>query len=140
MSGGPPALSDALKMKIRLHLGYNNTQAVETFALGVPAGIETTFVIEGAMNRLLPEALPQVTKHIDIMDRVWEQILEDQELLAVSKVDEIDIRPDEFLQLLKQYRFWQASLGNILGCSANPFDQRFSSWGGGGGLNVAVNH
>lgn len=142
MSGPSPVLSDELKAKIRHHMGYTNVQAVQTFVLGTPAGIETSFIIEGAMNRLLPEALPQVTRHIEILDNLEAQILEDQELLAVTKVDEIDIRQDEFIQLAKQYHYWRSGLGNIFGVPPNPFDQRFMSWGGAslGGMNMSVRH
>jgi hypothetical protein len=135
------SLTDEEKIRVRRHLGYLNVTAVSTFSLGVPAAMQTQFIIEGAMNRLLPEAYDEARRLLTILDGVEQQIVEDQELLAVSKVDEIDIRPDEFKQLVKQYLWWQASLANMFGVPPNPFDQRFSPYGGGGmGINVNVQH
>ena len=135
------SLTDEEKVRVRRHMGYLNVTAASTFALGVPAAMQTQFIIEGAMNRLLPEAYDEVRRLLSILDGVEQQIVEDQELLAVSKVDEIDIRPDEFKQLIKQYLWWQSSLANMFGVTPNPFDMRFVSWGtGAGGINVNVQH
>jgi hypothetical protein len=127
------------KARVRHHMGYLGVDASQTFVLGIPAAVQTQFVIEGAMNRLLPESYEKVRQLLARLDAIEEQIVEDQELLAVSKVDEIDIRPDEFRQLVKQYVWWQSALANLFGIAPNPFDQRFSSWGtGAGGINVGV--
>lgn len=134
------SLTDEEKIRVRRHLGYLNVTAASTFSLGIPAAMQTQFIIEGAMNRLLPEAYDEVRRLLVILDGVEQQIVEDQELLAVSKVDEIDIRPDEFKQLVKQYLWWQASLANMFGVPPNPFDQRFASYSGAGGINVNVQH
>lgn len=129
------------KARVRRHMGYLGVQESQTFSLGIPAALQTQFIIEGAMNRLLPESYDEVRRLLAILDGVEQQIIEDQELLAVSKVDEIDIRPDEFKQLIKQYLWWQASLANMFGVTPNPYDQRFVSWGtGAGGINVSVQH
>ncbi len=140
MPSAPLTLEE--RSRVRVHLGYPNVSAISTFTLGNPAAIETTFIIEGAMNKVLDEATGEVRRHLAILDGVLEQMLADQELLAVTKVDEIDIRQDEFAQLVRQYMFWRSSLGNVFGVGPNPFDQRFSSWAGGGmgSLNVTVQH
>jgi hypothetical protein len=129
------------RMRVRKHMGYLGVEQSQTFSLGIPAAVQTQFVIEGAMNKLLPESFDEVRRLLGIMDGVEDQIIEDQELLVVTKVDEIDIRQDEFKQLVRQYTWWQATLGNMLGVTPNPFDQRFAMWGvGASGINASVHH
>jgi len=137
----PVAFNAVERVSIRRHMGYLNVDASQTFSLGIPAAVQTQFMIEGAMNRVLPEAYDEVRRLVAILDGVEQQIIDDQELLAVSKVDEIDIRQDEFKQLVKQYLFWQASLANLMGIPPNPFDQRFAPYANGaGGINANVIH
>lgn len=128
--------SDEEKVRIRHHLGYLNVAAVQTFVLGSPAGVETQFLVEGAMNRVLPEAESMARNHIAKCDFVEAQIVENQELLAVTAVGEITVRENEYEQLLKRYHYWRNALANVLGVYPNPFDKRFESTG----LNVSVSH
>jgi hypothetical protein len=102
--------------------------------LGAPAAIETQFIIEGAMNRVLIAAEPEVRRHVAILDNIEEQMNADRELLAVDKVDEIGIRKTEMGELRTEYMYWRHSLSNLLGIYANPFDRRF----GGMGINIPV--
>lgn len=129
------ALSEQEKISIRRHGGYLNVAAAATFVLGTPAAMETQFLIETAMNKVLPEAESQVREAIARCDAVLAQILENQDLLAVSAVDEITIRENEFEQLLKRYEFWRNDLMNFLGVYVNPWDKRFY---GRSGINVPV--
>jgi hypothetical protein len=124
------------KVRIRHHMGYLNVDAVQTFVLGSPAGVETQFIIEGAMNRVLPEALSLVRNMLAKCDSVEAQMLDNQELLAVMAVGEISVRQDEFQALQHRYHYWRNGLANALGCYTNSFDKRFE----GTGLNVSVRH
>ena len=124
------------KVSIRRHLGYLNVQASQTFALGVPAAVETQFIIEGAMDRVLQEAAGQVRRHLTILDKIEGQMVDDLELLAITKIGEISVRGDEHAALRKQYDYWAQGMANLLGVYPNPFDKRNSS----GGINVRVNH
>jgi hypothetical protein len=128
-------LTEDDKVKIRMHLGYLNVAEAYTFVLGTPAGVETQFIIEGAMNRVLESAISQVRRFIQILDTIQEQKVNDLELLAVNKVGEIDVRNDEMKALDEQYDYWCGNLANMLGVYASPFDKR-----NGGGINVSVIH
>jgi hypothetical protein len=44
------------KEKIRYHSGYLNAQPAASIQLGVPRPVQTLFLIEDAMDRLLPTA------------------------------------------------------------------------------------
>ncbi len=126
-------LTEQERVKIRHHLGYLNVAEAQTFVFGTPASFEPQFLVEGAMNRVLDAALPEVRRHIAILDQIEEQMIADHELLAVSKVGEIDVRPDEQEALEERYDRWRQSLANLLGICANPFDKRY-----GHGVNVPV--
>lgn len=128
-------LTEDEKVKIRHHLGFLNVAEAMTFILGTPAAVETQFLVEGAMNRVLESALVQVRRHVQILDTIEQQKIDDLELLAVTKVGEIEIRQDEQEALDRQYERWQASLANLLGIYPNPWDKR-----NGSGFNVPVMH
>jgi|TARA_Y100000034_G_scaffold121294_1_gene165329 hypothetical protein len=132
--------TDEEKVRIRHHLGYLNVQRAQTFVLGVPAGVQTQFIIEGAMDRVLIEAEPEARRLIAVLDTLESQLICDLELLAVDKVGEIIIRKTEMKELWKQYQKWQGALSNIMGIYPNPFDKRFEGIGVGAGVNVRVQH
>lgn len=133
------AFSDQEKVRIRHHLGFLNVGQAYTFVAGTPAGVETQFLIEGAMQRVLPEAEVLARELLARCDSVEGQMMDNQDLLAVESVDEIKIRQDEFQALIKRYHYHRNGLANVLGIYPNPFDKRFSA-DGGGGINVNVMH
>lgn len=113
------------KVKLRHHMGYLNVSQVSTFQLGVPAAVETQFLIETAMNKVLPEAEGIVRQQMARLDCIEQQMVCDLELLAVKQIESIQINPDEMARLRREYRHHQRTLGNMLGVVPNPFDQRF---------------
>lgn len=118
------AFTEEEKVKIRHHLGFLNVTASSTFVLGTPAAVETQFIIEGAMNRVIPAAEGEVRRHLNILNVIEEQMIGDLELLAVKQVDEISINEKEQDNLKTQYDYWRQGLANLLGVYANPFDKR----------------
>lgn len=118
------SLTDAERVKVRHHMGYLNVAEAYTFVLGAPASVETTFIVEGAMNRVLEVALPELRRILSILDQIEEQMITDHELLAVRSLGEITVNEREQTQLTERYDYWVASLANILGCERNPFDKR----------------
>lgn len=134
-------ISEANKVRGRHHLGYGNVQSSATFVLGVPAAVQTAFMIEGAWSRILPQAEEMFVQHLDRLDAVEAQIDEDMENVAVNKLGTIELREDEFKQLIIRYKHFQGALANMLQVPPNPFD--FRPWLGGGysgssGINVPV--
>lgn len=128
------ALNEQEKVKVRHHLGFLNVQDAQTFVLGTPASVETQFIIEGAMNRVLEAAVPEVRRHIQILDGIEDQKIQNLELLQITSLGEIAVNstgPDrEQVQLEQQYDYWVAALANLLGCYRNPFDKRKTARGG----------
>jgi hypothetical protein len=134
-----PLLTIGERVQVRLHLGYPNSADVATMVLGVPSSIETMFIIEKAMDLVRPEAMTQVRRHLQILDSIEAQMVDDLELLAVTQVDEITIRTDEQSSLVSRYLYWRSGLANLFGAEPNPFDPRFLG-GAGGGINLSVQH
>jgi hypothetical protein len=126
-------LTEQERVALRHHMAYMNVAQAYTFVLGVPAGVETQFLIEGAMDKVLDSALPQLRKLIAVLDGIEQQKIENLELLAVTKVGEIEIRQDEQEALDKQYDFWRGKVANLLGIIVNPWDKSQ-----GRGINARV--
>lgn len=126
------------KVRARHHLGYLGVAQASTFVLGVPAAVQTQFVAEGAFTKILPSTEAFFRTLLDRLDALECQLVEDAPNLAVTRVDEIELSPDEFKRVMKLYFHWQGAVANLLGVPPNPFDQRFSTWSGGGGINAAV--
>lgn len=103
--------------------------------LGVPAGVETQFIIEGAMNRVMEAALPECRRILQVLDSLEEQMVGDHELMAVSSLGEITVDPKEQEKLTRRYDYWAGALANLLGAMRNPFDKRIEARVG---LNVRV--
>jgi hypothetical protein len=132
------ALTDDDKNRARGHLGYLGVAQASTFVLGIPAGVQTQFMVEAAWDRLLPTNYAAFRQLLDRLDGIEQQIEDDTENVAVDQLGDITLRKDEFPQLVRRYLWWQRKLANMLGIVPNPFDQRFNSWNGGGGVNVRV--
>ena len=126
------------KTRARHHLGYLNVSAASTFSLGVPAAVQTQFLIENALNLILMTAYPQFQKLLCELDRIECQLLGGSDLADVSQVDTIQIDPMRIEKYGKLYKIPQQALANLLGIVSNPWDQR--EWLQGPGVNVRVNH
>jgi len=128
-------LSEVQRIKVRHHMGYLQVADAYTFVLGSPASVETTFIIEGAMDRLLEHAIPLFLQILDNLDRIECQLIDDLENLAVEQIGDIRINLKEQKQVRESYDYWVASLSNMLGCPRNPFDKRIQATSG---VNVRV--
>ena len=78
-------------------------QEAQTFVLGVPAGVQAQFMIEGAFDKILPSAQSRVELLLRRLDAIEQQIECDTENLAVDKLGDIALREDEFEQLIKVF-------------------------------------
>lgn len=133
-------LTDDERVSVKHHLGYPNATAIQTFGLGVPMAAEPLYMLEGAMNAIAPAAEERLRRTLRRLDRVDEQLEENQDALLLSKVDEVEFRDNELELLMKRYARWQGELCNLLGIPGpSPFDARFSAWTGES-LNIGVVH
>ena len=121
--------TDDEKVRIRHHLGYLNAAGSQTFVLGTPAAVQTQFQIEGAMDKVLPAALPKARQLLQYLETIEAQMIGDLELLAIDAVDEITIRKTEQPELKREYQYHREGLANLLGIYPNPYDKRFYNTG-----------
>jgi hypothetical protein len=128
------ALSDEEKARIRYHLGYLNVTAAASFHLGVPAALQTTFMIEGAWDKLLSPAEGLVRTLLCRLDQIEEQVFDGSDLADVLETGSTKVNPDRVRDLAKYYKIAQQSLANLFGVVANPFDLR--DWVQAGGSTV----
>lgn len=131
------ALTEDEKARTRYHLGYLGVGEASTFVLGLPAAVQTQFMVEGALNRVLPSAEARLRERLDAADRLDSQILENADALVATKVGDIELNEKEFQKIVQRYLWVVNAIANILGVPRNPFDRRFSQ---GGGINARVNH
>lgn len=123
------------RVRCRHHMDYLNVASAATFVFGTPAAVETQFLIEPAMDKVLVEAVPLFRQILATLDALEAQMVEDHETLVASRVGQTELRGDEQQQLDARYRRWQGKLSNLLGAPSNPFDKN-----GGGGINARVMH
>ena len=120
----PAALTLEERAQIRDHMGFMNVSSVLTYQLGVPAAVEQSFLIEGAMNKILPEALATVRQHLEVLNTIRCAMVENLDLLSVNRVGDIEVNRKLMTEYQTQYDWWRQSLGNLLGVIPNPFDKR----------------
>ena len=131
-------LTPDIKSRVRRHLGFPNVATIATYFLGVPAAMEPFYILEAAMDSVLPVAEKIVVKMVRRLDKIAEIIFDDTDTLVASSVGNIDINPEQFEKLIQRYRWFQGELANALGAYVNSFDKRFGSGAGMGGINVRV--
>lgn len=133
------ALTDEEKAQIRHHFAYVNVSAVSTFQLGIPAALQTTFMIEGAWDKILPAAEPLARRLLCRLNQVEEEVFGGIDMANVLETGATKINPDRLAELAKYYRLAQQGLANLLGVPPNYFDMRdWVNMGGGGGINCPV--
>jgi hypothetical protein len=126
------------KVRIRAHMGYVNVSEVQTFVMGIPAALQTQFMIEGALNRIMPQAEGLARQYLCQMDDVIQKLFGGVDLADVVKTGNIEVNQKRLSELAKYYRIAQESMGNLLGVPPNPFDLRQWISTGSGGINVPV--
>lgn len=129
-------ISENDKVRARFHLGYLNVEQAQTFVLGIPAAVQTTYMIEGALNRILPQALDKFIELLDRLDCVECELWGGMDLASVNKIAEIEVNPTRRKELAGYYQVARQGLANLLGIIPNPYDQR--EWLQGAPINVSV--
>lgn len=124
-------------------MGYLNVESAATFVLGVPAAMQTTFMIEGAMNRVLqtPQAVVMFRQFLARCEEVENYVFCNFDLSDVESIgtgEAVKINRKRLKELAEHYLIAQESLANFLGIVPNPFDQRGWLMKGRGGVNVPV--
>ncbi len=119
------ALNESDKARCRYHLGYPQVQPAASIVFGVPRPIQTAFLLEQAMNFILPTAEPRLLNILNIMDGVECRLQAAQDRLAAIKLDTLDLRQDECGQLETEYQRWGFRLADILGVPIYAYSTKY---------------
>lgn len=129
------ALTEPEKTAVRYHLGYLSITQPTAIALGFPTASHLQFIVESAMNSIIPSAEPRVRRCIQDLDCIEDQQSSFRTSLEIVKSGTTEIRGSEaFYELDMQYRRWAQRLADILGTPLNPFSaqhQDLQTQGGG---------
>jgi hypothetical protein len=118
------------KERIRYHLGYLAVQPAASIQFGIPRPIQTLFLVETAMQNILPEAEDRVRRTLGIMDDIELKLVDAQDRLVARRLNGLELRDGEPDLLEKEYARWGARLADILGVPFYPFATRFRAAGG----------
>lgn len=119
------------RQRIRVDLGYLGSGTSASFSLGLPRPMQNIYLVEDAINFVLPETEPIVRRIMDVMDNVETKLVEAQDLLAATKVDEILTRADECDRLEEQWVRWGEQLASVIGAPYNYYNARYQRWAAG---------
>ena len=121
------AFDDSDKERIRYHMGYLEVSAAPSIQFGIPRPIQTQFLVEDAMNLVLPAAEERVRRIVNIMDGIECKLEQAQDYLVVDRVEDISIRSDNADALEREYYRWACRLADVLGAPLYPGSERFAS-------------
>lgn len=125
-------LAEEEKVRIRDALGFLNSSELSTFVLGLPAGVETQFLIERAMNLfVLESALPLIRQILCELEGLDKQRAAVRGSISVEAIGGIRMRSpsDAFAELNKEFIRLIGRLANAFGVAPNPFDNRNGTFG-----------
>ncbi len=119
------ALTEQERSRIRYHLGFPNVGYTTVLALGFPAAGHPAFLLEGAMNAILPAAEPNCRDVIRQCDCIEQQMKDARSRMKARVVGEIILRSTEEIgDLEEQYRYWTDALVDIFGVNKNPYSKK----------------
>lgn len=131
-------LTSEERERVRHHMGYMSVQPAASIQFGLPRPSQTAFMIESAMENLMPEAAPRVRDILRVLDDIEQKLLDAQCYLVADELDEIKLAgsrdPRGRLvtdRLEDEYVRWAKRLADIFGCPLYPFSQRFQRMSAG---------
>ncbi len=129
-------LTAAEKQRVAYHLGYPAVTTAASVAFGVPALTQTNFLVYNVLDKLLDSAIEQVRTITQVMDNIEVKLIDAQDRLAATQLEELHLREDETDKLEGEYRRWGYRLADIIGAPIYPYSRRYS--GGGSGMVTSV--
>lgn len=131
-------LTDAEKQRVAYHMGYPAVTSAASVAFGVPMMTQTNFLIYNVLGHLMDSALEQVRTISSIMDNIETKLIDAQDRLAATRLEDLYLREDECDALDKQYRNWGYKLSDITGAPVYPYSRRYSNGGGNAVTSVPI--
>lgn len=132
-------LTDAEKQRVAYHMGYPAVTTAATVAFGVPALTQTNWIVYSILDKLMDSALEQVRSISKVMDDVETKLIESQDRLAATRLEDLYLREDEADKLEGEYRRWGYRLSDITGAPIYPYSRRYGSGGANMVQSVPIN-
>lgn len=123
------AFTDEEKQRIRYHLGYPSVQPAAALTYGMPKPLQTLFLVESAMNLILPVAEDKVRSLLTTLDTIECRLQDAQTRMAATSVDNLTMRKDETDALEGEYRRWANRLADLMGVPLYAYSLRFHRGG-----------
>ena len=135
-----PALTDWDKGRCRRHLGYLGLSEAAGVAFGLPVPLQTMFILEDAMNRLLnTQAVEYAHKLLDRLDSLEDLSFEAAKTGLVAVAGKLTLHPQNRLgtdNIDHEYRKQADRLADHLCVPKYPFSTRTRRSGPGGMIPV----
>jgi hypothetical protein len=129
------------KARARYHLGYPGVQPAAMISFGMPASTETSFLVDNALDRLVPVYEPKVLSLLNVMDAIEKRMESALCRLSTESTDGVKLRRDEIPSLEAEYQRWGLRLANLLGCVPYQLSPKYQSLGGAGqAQSIPVRH
>jgi hypothetical protein len=125
-------LTEYDRARVRYHLGYLQTEPTSSIHLGYPAMSQALFLVERAMDNLIPSAVEIVQKNLDHLNSLECMLFDAASRLKVQSVGDVKLRtsndePSETVLLEKEIYRWASRLADNLGVPLNPYSERYRS-------------
>lgn len=120
------AFSDEEKESIRYHLGYLNQEAASSLTFGQPTPVQTLFILDSAMDRVLNTAAEdRIRNMLGVLDRIECTMVEAIDRLAAKQLDGLTLNEAEINKLEFEYYRWAGRIANQLGVPLYPYATKF---------------
>lgn len=136
-------LSEHDRARVRYHLGYLNTEPSASIQLGFPRASQALFLVDQAMDRLIPAAVQKAMQLLDRLETVECQMFEANKRLKAVQIDNLTLRRsnderNEQDMLRSEYLHWASALADLLGVALNVYSHRFRGGGDASGTIPVV--
>lgn len=119
------ALSTLEKARTRYHLGYMGVGMAGSLTFGLPRPGQTMFMVEIAMQQILPEHEGMLRDLITKCDLIEEKMFAATDRMSATRLGEISLRQDETDALEREYVRWAQRLADVLGVPLYYWSSKF---------------
>ena len=120
----PQKLTDEEKAKIRAHLRFPVIDGRVALGLGLPVSTDTSYIVDSAMDRVLPQGVPMVRRCLAQLECLDAELVKLSKGTQVAGVTGVQLRPREALEDIEdQQDYWRRRLADSLGVVVNPVAQ-----------------
>ncbi len=123
----PSLLTDTEKAQIRQILGYPNVSRLTALMELSPAPRQLSFLLEPAMDALLPQAVAIVRQLICQCEAIECQLGQSADRMQAASVGNLKMRADEQDALEKLYVRFGRRLADVLGVPPYPLSVRYQT-------------